>query len=421
LFENAEHIHIQRLIQKLTNHYKIPEGHFYLKDVSIAGQLFSNKRAYLSRYGFYLVTKELLHKSESFRNDLTAGNSQENRRDFEVEMKIAFARYYFAFQNVEFEDLVNTTWDYVRGDKLKSKYETNRSKLDTIVKGLKGRNADYRDAEMFRHKYIFDILFAHVVHSNDGFKSFISFQRLYESALRSFGYKFLNDKWMKFGAPLTIAPKSPGNRIAPHLMFFLIKHLCQFCDLVYNKENQEELHTWMHETFGTGRENKFTVSAPESLKENNIKSSENMAFQDLELLAMQYFFHLRIYLEKIGMPAASMFVDESYCDCYKQIKQAEFGSGRRKKDKRTGTVSREIPGVLENLSQYDLFCDDEKTCLNFRKRYEKEYMRLQEEYSITPTTALGMKINEINRDIQRENSGIYGFNLQEVLFREKIR
>ncbi len=420
LVPNSDKLDTKSALTKIIRQYKIPEGHFQLKKEPVPGQLFPNDYIYLSRYALYLVTKELLHKSESFRDDISVSNkidADKSKKNFESEVAIAFARYYFAFPKTDIDELIDITWAWIRGDKLKSKFETVKTKLDNIVKGLKGRNADYRDAHAFRDKFIFDTLFANVKIYNDDYKSVFGFQRAYEQALRQIGYKFFENKWI---CGNKIAPKVPGSFIAPHIMFVLIKYMNEFCELVYDQQNQEKLKSWVHEHIGRGNENKYTISTPESMKSHCSRPAECMNFNDLELLALEYFLTIRIGLDKLKLQTrgtdfdfsnVQMFCEKSHCDNYKAIKIIEFGRGPKSVDRKTGRKIHADPGVLDSFISVDLFGSDEKACLNYRRGREDKLAVLMEQHKANPTNETMAEIRKLEQEIKQENMVIYGFDI----------
>lgn len=397
----SQPLDFQKTLDKLVKQYKIPEGHIFIKEQSVAGELFPTKAIYLSRYALYLVSKEMLHHCKSWQYAFGLSDGNETKSEFEYESRVAFARYFFAFPETDCDDLIKTFWDWTRGDRLKRNYNTTLTRLNHTVRGFYGTNADWRIENDFRNKYVFNTLFGKMGNI-DGTKYPITFQSMYDGALRRFHYRMVDNRWCRHDE---IAPKIPGSMIAPHIMLFLIRHMNEFCDATYNKEKQQKIKEWRHSHIGNGAENGHTISTPESMKQNHAVAPERMKFSDLELLAMEYFGNIRIGIEKSNEAFnAPFFVDKSSSKCYKLIKEIEFGNGHRNEN------GRENPGVLDFFKSQTLFSSREMFYYTSRLELSEQLAKLKSEYDANPNDQLALKMSFCLADIERANTNLYGFN-----------
>jgi len=315
-------------------------------------------------------------------------------------------------------EIIDMVWDFIRGDMLKRKFEAVKSRLDHIVEKFKGRNADYRDSMNFRRKYVYNVLFGYTIQDDRGYKWPQTFQMQYEKFLHSAGYREGGKGFRK--SDDTRASKVPGGMIAPHIMLILTRHMEAVCEVIYDAEKVADIDSWCCENIRSGRETKYTLSAPESMKTYFSKNPEILTFADIELLVWEYFMQVRIGWERAkfenpDIAGRPLFVEKSYSICYKNIKRLEFGNGSRNKKiycagGKIDTV-KENPGVLESFRNQLLFDKDEAWCLEYRRKIEYELCKLHTEYSLNPSDDLVPEIKQLESEIRNENMALYNHNL----------
>jgi hypothetical protein len=373
----------------LVNTCKIPEKHIYFKKESAEYQLYPRDKIYLSRYAICMMTNNLLLESKSFKNDLSSQlflspaekNKDKEKFNFESEMRTVFAGYYFAHPETDFEDLVNITWTWVRGKRLKLAYDNTMKDFEYIFRGVYGKKFNYHKLEEFKQTFIFDILFKQFGNLN--------FKQQYEKALESFGYKLGSNnadeiKWRKRHK---VAPKYPGGFFAPQITFILLWTIKKFCEF-----EQEEFKS----------EIKDRITWFENLTKNFFSSiKEGFYVEKIKHNKTDYDFR-----------KSAIFVNQHHSEANKIVNSIKNGSSQKITDKESGEKIHENPSALEFWKQKHLFPEDEVICMNFRKRAENELKKLHEEYKIMPSSELAKKICEKEKNIRDENVAIYGTNFQ---------
>lgn len=381
-FANALHF--------LVNTCKIPEKHIYFKKEPVEYKAFKSEKIYLSRYAMCLLTNNLLQESKSFKNDLSAQlflssvekSREKEKSDFEQEMRTAFAGYYFAHPDTDYEELSEVTWIWVRGKRLKLAYDSAIHDLEYLFRGAHGsKKFTYHKFEEFKQNFIFDILFKKTGN--------MTFKKQYETALESFGYKLgsVDKDEIKWHKGHKFAPKYPGGFFAPHIAFLLTWTINQFCQF-----EQQEFDC----------KTKDRVAWLENLAKNFFSAVKEGLFTE------KYKYNKTEY----DFSQSPTFVEQHHSEANRIVNSIKNGSGPKALDKQSGEKLHENPGALEFWKQHHLFNEDEICCMNVRKYAEDKLKKLQKEYKDKPSTELAKQICDQEEIIRNESMALYGINFQ---------
>ena len=331
---------------------KIPERHIHHK-YKYFDHGFDN--VWLSRYGAYLMISTAANKIIRDSND------------FSYE-KMAFARSYFAFADCELSDLIQPTWDFIRGEKLKTISDIFQARIGNLIKLFNGR-VFYFEVKDLLHNHIFDTLFATAYKPNE----LQSFEKIYKQVIK-------NSK-----------TNSPIPYIAPHIMIFLSEQIDKFCDYIYK-----------------------------SIKEDATFVGSNK----LDALAAKFFIQTRYQLElskRANKNIDSLFTKKSLFSEYHQsvsfenINSIEKGSGRSHIDN-WGIKFRDTEGISFYRDQH-LFSNDEIWVMEVKKSYENNLINIYHDISTKKKTVpeCADKIKELKQKITSENMNLYGIDIPEFL------
>lgn len=420
------------VVNFLVKDCNIPEGHFILgKPENVIGEIFPQKSIILSRYAMMRIVDTLLRQSKQFDQDLQSNiftepkpdSFEESKNNFLDEARWLFARQYFADPVADCEQLIEYTWTWIRGEQLRPQYSASMKNLRTLImnhlkysideekinaeikrykerfyqtqineiqlrqKVTEGLQAQFDDnnAERFKQRYIFDLLFAQ---SDKG-----SFKQQYESALQAFGYQLTRkenqnlDEQKKWRRGNLIAPGYPGSYFTPDLTFFI---------------------TWALNNFST-----FIDHQSISTKNKN---------KGFEILTEKYFSTLKDawitenrtrFKNKFNFIESNKFVDQhDYYQAHEIMKQLFYGTGRSIKNSITDEKYKENPGAYQGWREKDLLTDDDRFCLQCRQIAENTLQKLHNDYLKNPSTELTQKISDAEDKILYENMALYGQNFQ---------
>ncbi|HNY25559.1 MAG TPA: hypothetical protein PKJ33_03385 [Alphaproteobacteria bacterium] len=331
---------------------KIPERHIHHK-YKYFDHGFDN--IWLSRYSAYLMISTAANKIIRDSNGFT----------YE---KMAFARSYFAFADCELSDLIQPTWDFIRGEKLKTISDIFQARIGNLIKLFNGR-VFYFEVRDLLHNHIFDTLFATAYKPNE----LQSFEKIYKQVIK-------NSK-----------TNSPIPYIAPHIMIFLSEQIDKFCDYIYK-----------------------------SIKEDATFVGSNK----LDALAAKFFIQTRYQLElskRADKNIDSLFNKKSLFSEYHQsvsfenINSIEKGNGRSHIDN-WGIKFRDTEGISFYRDQH-LFSNDEIWVMEVKKSYENNLINIYHDISTKKKTApeCADKIKELKQKITSENMNLYGIDIPEFL------
>lgn len=385
---NENYENFANSIKFLINTCQIPEKHIFLNKDSDK-DAFHWEQIYLSRYAMCLLTNNLLQESKSFKNDLSAQlflssaekSREKEKNDFEQEMRTAFAGYYFAHPDTDYEELSEVTWIWVRGKRLKLAYDSAIRDLEYLFRGIHGKKFTYHKFEEFKQNFIFDILFKQTGN--------MTFKKQYETALKSFGYKLgsLDEYDIKWHKGHKVAPKYPGGFFAPHIAFLLTWTINQFCQF---EQHEFDCKTKDRVTWLENLAKNFFAAVKEGLFTEKIKHNKT----------------------EYDFSQSPTFVEQHHSEANRIVNSIKNGSGPKTLDKQIGEKIHENPGALEFWKHHNLFCEDEICCLNVRKYAENKLKELHKEYKEKPSTKLARQIGEQEEIIRKESRNLYGVNFQ---------
>ena len=371
----------------LTRTCKIPEKHIYIKNGPIANELFPNRRIYLSRYAMCLVVKSLMSTLKSFKYDCAtplfrvAGVSDNTPAGkFSDEMRYAFAAYFFAFPQTDLNEMIDITWMWVRGIRLKNAYESANNNLRYLMQKIYGPEFDFHKYEEFKQSFIFDTMFYSPSRGN--------FATQYQNMLMQMGYELKStrrDEALKWRKANKVAPKYPGAFFAPHVSFLMIWLLGHFDKFISNEnisgKNKVKIFQDLTRRFFN------TISGALAAQKYQNKNSDHDFLN------------------------APLFVNQHHSDAYKIIRAIKSGTGPTITDSESGKKIRENPSALEFFQNNHLFCDDDMWCLKYRHTKEKTLAALHAKYAQNPSIYLAHEIQDQENKIAYENVSLYGINL----------
>lgn len=356
------------LMETLTNKKMSPSRKdlkFLIKDCKIPERHIHHKFNYfdkgfqgltLSRYGAYILTSKIAKQLV---------NNKENDLLYE---KMAFARAYFAFADNDFDDVVMSAWDFIRGEKLKELSIIFQSRLVTMIKKFRG-SVNYFKMQNLLNNYILNPLFATV--NQPG--RINSFENIYKQVLP-------NSK-----------TKSPIPYIAPHIMIFISEQIEKFCDFVYS---------------------------------SNQNNSAFTGYNKLESLVADFFIKIRYQIELAArndknvadlFNPKSLFSDYHQSTAFENVRNIENGKGKSHIDY-WGILFRDTEGVSFFRDNH-LFSSDEMYIMEIKRLYEK---RLEQLYRDISTKNKKMEecaeeIKNLKEKISAETITLYGIDIPEFL------
>ncbi|MDR0726487.1 MAG: hypothetical protein LBF37_00310, partial [Rickettsiales bacterium] len=414
----------------LTKTCRIPEGHInFSRKEAVPGYLFPTRNLHLSRYAMMRVVSTLLDRSNSFQSDIsqellvepTKTNLDKSKEDFQSEMRLIFADYFFSHPYADCEELVYNTWMRVRGESLRGEYSKAMENLrlvimrymkynidqasidreieyhkqrfyvnevtDTQRKAIADKLQEYfteTSAEQLKQKFIFDTLF-------QGFAK-KTFKEEYHQFLENNGFQRVkNPKTgrLEWNNRRITAPANPSSHLCPDKTFLLIWTVNKFCDFAkseHKRTSPKDKNKWFENLIS-----KFFNTLREGLIAVNVEKSK-------------YGFDF--------MHSPKFTNQHQYKEAFKTVKQVRNGDGRTKLDKESGEKIKEIPGTIDFWKSVTLFSKDDKFCHLRRLGYQQKLRGLHTEYSHEPSLELAKKISKIEAEILFENQALYGDNFQ---------
>lgn len=367
-------------ISFLTDKCKVPETHIKIKKCVTNETFLPIDQIFLSSYALILLCNHLLKGNDSFKNDISEPLFVKTRKktypEFNSEMRLVFAGYFFAFDGSDEEEITKALWNWVRGTRLKTSYHETMRELSFLLHDTMGEKFNYHEFEEFKQTYILNVLFA------------CNFMNKYENFLKSAGYEIQSDKKdnIKWRKGKDTAPKYPGAFFAPHVEFLLSWSVQAFC-----KFAREEL--------------------PKHTEKNRTKTLEKLAQKFFAAVNGGY----TDATNSMGIKSAPIFTEQHNSDARKITKEIKSGKGKMVTDASSGGKIKESPGALEFYKTKTLFSEDDSWCLEARKAAENRLLILHNEYKASPSPTLAKQIFKVEDDIKQENEALYGINLNTFI------
>ena len=379
------------LIKKCTESKKIEnikelEKHILIRREKRETELFPTPQVYISRYMLCLLSNGLIKDSKSFFNDkhaeLFSKKHLIEKTDFENEMRAIFSSYYAAlyYNNCSLDNKLNniieTTWEYIIGMRLKLSLANSFRKLTNIMHTIYNKEFKsdeqkklYAKIAIKKRDLILDVLFK----TNKG--ETLEDQKY--SYQESFNTPETNEEYQqikKFAATNLLSAKDT------FLLIWAIDKFCEYEPLQNGFNTVKDIKPWFEDL----TKRFFT----------DVKNGLDFEKAKLHNTDLDFCNHVE-------------FIQDPHSEIYKTVKELKDGSGRKIIYKKTDSVSRENPSVLEFLSKNNLLSFDNGWCLEERERLVIEFEKLLAQYKKSPSDDLLECLGEIKKKIISENQAIY--------------